>query len=118
MQSKGNQPTAAQKRWREEVRALGSVISGGPAVIHHPVGCTGKHNKVEIGHWWVIPLTDEEHKVLHAGNLDWLLCETRWEGMTRKEFEKAAFETVLNDPRFDDRAMNPEVYYAIIDYHK
>jgi hypothetical protein len=60
-------PTAAQKRWREAVRGLGSVISGGPAVIHHPVGRTGKHNKVDIGHWWVIPLTDDEHKALHNG---------------------------------------------------
>ena len=60
-------PNASQKRWRESVRELGSIISGGPAVIHHPVGRCGKHNKIDIGHWWVIPLTDEEHKALHNG---------------------------------------------------
>lgn len=110
MRSKGNAPTAAQKRWREAVRELGSVISGGPAVIHHPVGVTGKHNKVHIGHWWVIPLTDEEHKALHAGET--FVCESR------KEFEKVAFETVLNNERFDDGAMTPTVYHAIMNYHK
>jgi hypothetical protein len=86
-----SQPNAKQKQWREAVRELGSIISGGPAVIHHPVGRTAKHNKVHIGHWWVLPLTDDEHKALHNGALDWLLCETKFEGMSRKEFEKGAF---------------------------
>jgi len=83
---KNNAPTAAQRQWREAVRELGSVISLGPAVIHHPVGRTGMHNKVHIGHWWLIPLTDEEHKALHNG-------ET-FGYESRKEFEKRQFEMV------------------------
>lgn len=94
MRSKGNAPTSAQKRWREAVRELGSVISGEPAVIHHPVGTTGKHNKVDIGHWWVIPLTDEEHKALHAGGKPWENLSIEHAMMTRKEFEKQAYEEV------------------------
>jgi hypothetical protein len=111
-------PNAAQTRWREAVRSLGSVISGGPAVIHHPVGRTGMHNKTHIGHWWVIPLTDDEHKALHNGQLDFYLCETKWEGMCRKEFEKSSFEMVLNDPRIIDEPISPAVYHAIMDYHR
>ncbi|MCH8136650.1 MAG: hypothetical protein IIB77_11780 [Proteobacteria bacterium] len=69
MRSKGNVPTAAQKRWRESVRDLGSMISGGNALIHHPVGLSGRHEKQDIGHAWVVPLTQEEHLALHAGEL-------------------------------------------------
>jgi len=115
MRSKGNAPTAAQKRWREAVRDLGSIISGGPAVIHHAVGATGKHNKVEIGHWWLIPLTNDEHLALHGGNLDWLLCETRWEGMSRKELERFWFSRVVMDA---DICPPTEVLEAIMDYHR
>lgn len=118
MRSKGNAPTAEQKRWRESVRELGSVLTGSVAVIHHPVGVTGRHNKIHIGHWWVIPLTDDEHKALHDGHLDWLLCETPWEGMSRKTFEKCAFEKVLNDERIINEPITPEVYHAIMDYHR
>lgn len=112
MRSKGNAPTAAQKRWREAVRELGSVISGEPAVIHHPVGATGKHNKVDIGHWWVIPLTDEEHKALHAG-------ET-FGHESRKEFEKSAFQSVCFSLGFNgfEWTVAPEVDLAIMDYHR
>lgn len=117
MKSKGNAPTAAQKRWREAVRGLGSVISGAPAVIHHPVGCTGKHNKIAIGHWWILPLTDEEHKLLHLNELKFK--------KTRKTFEKLMYKKILNKMFF-----KPEKYIkaddfppfavdvAIEDYHK
>lgn len=112
MQSKGNAPTSAQKRWREAVRDLGSVVSGGPAVIHHPVGVTAKHNKVHIGHWWVIPLTDEEHKALHNG-------ET-FGYESRKEFEKAAYADVVSKLAFSGfpETTRPEVDIEIFRYHK
>tara|TARA_R110002096_G_scaffold155159_1_gene319506 strand:+ start:733 stop:1068 length:336 start_codon:yes stop_codon:yes gene_type:complete len=110
MRSKGNAPTAAQKRWREAVRDLGSIISGEPAVIHHPVGATGKHNKVAIGHWWVIPLTDAEHKALHAG-------ET-FGYESRKALEKATFSLVeMQIEYFPQLALDRDVSVAIQDYH-
>jgi len=111
VRSKGNAPTAAQKRWREAVRGLGSIISGEPAVIHHAVGATGKHNKVDIGHWWLIPLTDDEHKALHAG-------ET-FGYESRKEFEKSMFVTVGSDLAFSGfpETTSKEVDIAILSYH-
>lgn len=112
---KPDQPTAAQKRWREDVRKLGSVLSGLPAVIHHPAGRTAKHNKVHIGHWWVIPLTDEEHKALHRGEKIWK--EKYPEAQTRREFEKAAFADVLEN--WPDRVFPPpDAERAIMDYHR
>ena len=109
MRSKGNAPTMEQKRWRESVRELGSVISGEPAIIHHPVGASGKHNKVHIGHYWLIPLTDSEHKDLHNGVKIW--DEDLYQ--TRKEFEKGAFNYVIS--RVCD--VSWEVRKAIQDYH-
>jgi len=105
VQSKGNAPTAAQKRWREAVRELGSIISGGPAAIHHPVGVTGKHNKVAIGHWWVIPLTDAEHKGLHRGELGGKAAEKRWFSQVYLALFQHPDKPVI------------ETYSAIMDYH-
>ena len=113
-----NQPTAAQTRWRESVRELGSVISGGPAVIHHCVGRTAKHDKVHIGHCWILPLTDSEHKALHSGHLDWLLCETEWEGMSRKFFEKHAFKFSVVDRLDVPDEYTFDVNHAIQGYHR
>lgn len=62
MQSKGNQPNAQQKRWREQVRSLGCLACGfALAEIHHPAGVTAKFNKTEIGHWWVLGLCNRCH---------------------------------------------------------
>ena len=107
MRSKGNAPTAAQKRWREAVRELAGASE--PSIeIHHPVGVTAKHNKVHIGHWWVIAIPSEMHNKLHAGNL----------GPLRKEFEKDAFKSVLTFlPNHPDRPAQ-EVIEAIEDYHR
>ena len=110
---KNDQPNAAQKRWREAVRSLGSIISGGPAVVHHCSGRTAKHNKVEIGHFWIIPLTDAEHKALHNG-------ETFTFG-SRKEFEKSAFlNTVERVHLLNPNADLPptDVLQAIANYHR
>ena len=112
MRSKGNTPTADQKRWREIVREQGSVISGEPAVIHHAIGATGSHNKVKIGHWWLIPLTDDEHKALHNGDT--------FGFDSRKEFEKAMFAQVCMescDHHPWEWQPPEEVYNAIQAYH-
>tara|TARA_R100001377_G_scaffold81214_1_gene60612 strand:- start:7 stop:357 length:351 start_codon:yes stop_codon:yes gene_type:complete len=110
MKSKGNAPTAAQKRWREAVRDLGSIISGGPAVIHHAVGATGKHNKVEIGHEFILPLTEREHKDLHSGAI--------LNGFNRKEFEKFFFKRVWRELFYHKDIPDEKILDAIMDYHR
>tara|TARA_Y100000310_G_C20598574_1_gene771807 strand:- start:1085 stop:1432 length:348 start_codon:yes stop_codon:yes gene_type:complete len=114
MQSKRNAPTANQKRWREAVRELGSVISGNrPCVIHHPIGVTGKHNKVAIGHWWVIPLTDFEHRELHRGVPIWRDLAVH----SRKQFEIERFDDVKWYLSANKVQPPNEVFEAIADYH-
>ncbi len=64
MQSKGNAPTEAQKQWREEIRELGCIICSekGGVEIHHVLGATAKHNKVAIGHEFILPLSTWYHR--------------------------------------------------------
>lgn len=72
MQSKGNAPSAAQKRWREQVRGLGCINHPGmPAEIHHVVGATGRQDKVKIGHWFILPLCSECHRLGPINVTDW-----------------------------------------------
>ena len=64
---KVDQPNAAQKRWRESVRELGCLMGApGPVEIHHVVGRTAKHNKIAIGHWWILPVSNEGHRMVEA----------------------------------------------------
>jgi len=102
------QPDAQQRRWREEVRALGCMVTGGPAEIHHCVGRTGRHNKVDIGHWWILPLTTEQHRGpngIHAHP-------------ERKLREKALFEEVLRRLNNSENRPPDEVVEAIRDYRR
>ena len=101
--------TAKQKLWQGIVAGLGSIISGDDAVIHHAVGVTGKHNKVAIGPWWIIPLTNEEHLALHAGD--------SFGFHSRKEFEKDAFTQVCQLLHPTDY-ITEEVEKAIEGYHR
>ncbi len=103
---RGRPPNAAEKRWLNAV-----AISYAGCVIHHPVGSTGKHNKVEIGHWWIIPMMDWDHKALHSH------CEC-FGYESRKAFEKAKFEEVLANPNIDSALVPLEAIEAIRSYHR
>lgn len=104
MQSKNNAPSAAQKRWREAVREL----DGGGLEIHHPVGVTAKHNKVHIGHWWVIAVDPQAHKDIHAGKF----------GKARKAVEKSIFANVLDALKGHADYPPIEVTNAIMNYQR
>ena len=107
MRSKGNGPSAEQRRWHNQVASLGCVVCSGPAQIHHPVGATARHNKIPIGHWWVIPLCDQHHRGLHAGDSH--------EYESRKEFEKGEFARILYD---NSHPVPAEAESAIMGYHR
>jgi len=62
MKSKNSTPTAAQQRWWSDLVDMGCVISGGPAEIDHCVGAKARHNKIDIGNWWVIALNPRLHR--------------------------------------------------------
>ena len=101
MQSK-NQPNAEQKRFRENLRSLYPGTE-----IHHPVGTTGKHNKINIGHWWILALSTKDHKIIHTI------------GKLRKQLKKEQFRVQMRD-YFDVINKMPvpdEVLEAIQNYH-
>jgi len=107
---KFDQPNATQRRWREDVSALGSVLSEqSPVEIHHCAGRTAVHFKVRIGHWWILPLTKAEHD------------EIARQGHDRKVLEKILFVklmdryvTVYGTPL----PFGPEVIEAIQEYRR
>jgi hypothetical protein len=103
-------PNKVQRDWREDVRKLGSAISGQmPCEIHHAAGRTAKHNKVHVGHWWIIPLTKAEHDLVPT----WV--------KGRKEREKFLFEQICNKyGRRYGRTLpfGDDVINAIKDWHR
>ena len=73
MLSKKTQPNAAQKKWMALVMIYADYY--GPVAFdsewcendslecHHVVGRSYKHNKVHIGHWFILPLPCHLHSV-------------------------------------------------------
>lgn len=103
-----DKPNEMQKSWREHVRLRGSALSGRmPCEIHHPIGRTAKAKidgvSENIGHWYLLPLTHDEHKLVDMGLMGleelkdiWLVNHLTggWQavdGMSLHEFEKFLF---------------------------
>lgn len=66
MRSKGNAPTAAQKRWQELVAHMGCIVTRAHpshCQLHHVAGATYKQNRILIGPWFILPLCRELHDV-------------------------------------------------------
>lgn len=115
---KSQSPNKEQLAFREDVRGLGSIISGGPAVIHHVVGRTAKHEKVAIGHWWILPLTDEEHKLLHSDLAEFERIAFGFPLVGRWDSQKILFKRVLEKFYAQEDAIPWEVYSAIMGYQR
>jgi hypothetical protein len=66
----------AQKKWMETITEwyhntgyrYGSLNECYRVQRHHVVGRKGKHNKVDIGHWFVLPLPFFYHDVSESNN--------------------------------------------------
>ena len=63
MKSKGNAPTAAQKKFWDELVKMGCLLTGDEAEIDHLVGASVKANGENIGNWWVIALSPGPHRI-------------------------------------------------------
>lgn len=111
-------PSGMQKSWREWVRATGSILDyRTPCEIHHPAGRTAVQDKVPIGHWFLLPLTKQQHSWVDDGieGLDMMkaIYQTGHgfddadviDDMTLHEFERYLFEKVIDrappPPPFD-----------------
>lgn len=62
----GADPTAAEKRHHDRVRALGCLITGGPAQIHHVTGYADRMGRFSRSHRWVVPLAPQFHQHDHG----------------------------------------------------
>ena len=114
-------PTAEQKRWHDWLARQGCYLGIGQANLHHCVGSTAKHRKIDIGQWWVIPLSWEAHQGPHGIHTDCKIFSGHGLGETRKEIEKTIFSRLVAHYRHQHQGELPmpaDVYAAIMDYHK
>lgn len=97
-----------------------SDIHGGNVVMHHPVGESAKHNKQPVGMWWVIPLADETHKLLHSDHYEFELQEFGFSLVGRYDAEKLLYiaAVTLYEMTGNASPVPPLVHAAILDYHK
>lgn len=116
----GKAPTAAQKRWHQWLAETGCYLGLGPACIHHCAGSTAKHDKVEIGQWWVIPLSYEAHQGPGGIHGDRSVFDGQGLGQTRKEIEKAIFGRMVAHYRrtHGEYPCSADVLQAIGEYHR
>lgn len=63
MKTKNWQPTAAQKRWHNDLAGMGCLLGGGPAEIDHLAGASARCDGVWIGQWFVVPLSPFWHRL-------------------------------------------------------
>jgi hypothetical protein len=63
-------PSAEEKRFHGYTKESDCIQCGneGPSIVDHVAGATFKHNKVLIGHWFVIPLCVECDTVKTQGS--------------------------------------------------
>jgi hypothetical protein len=112
-------PNAEQKEWRELVRASGSIVRDftAPKIeIHHPAGRTAKHNKIQIGHWWILPLTPRQHSLIDSDKSEFEMQALDFVPGGRWDCEKYLFRELLRKVGSDHVPW--EVYAAIMDYRR
>lgn len=61
---------AEEKRFHAYTKECPCVVCGNPApsIVHHAMGATYRHNKVLIGHWFVLPLCQTCDDVITYGS--------------------------------------------------
>ena len=121
---KKSQPNANQKRfmenmgeWARENNGLGLLYGkeyddSHDFQIHHVLGRTAKHNKVPIGHEFIIPVPTELHDPNYSHKLHVHKCKKEFVkkfGNQRGIFEKICYEMRLCDYPTPDQ----HIYEAI-----
>lgn len=107
--------TADQRRWWDWQAERGCYLGLGPPCLHHCVGSTARHRKVDIGQWWVIPLSYDAHQGPQGIHGDLSIFGT---GETRKEIEKRIFADLSGRYLADGEHIPAEVIEAIEGYHR
>ena len=67
-------PNEQEKAFQAWLKRQPCAVGGnGITEVHHCKGSTYKHNKVLIGHWFCIPLSQSAHSAYHNGSKKWKL---------------------------------------------
>ena len=107
----GKRANKAQQDFQNWQRSLGCMVKdcGDQPEIHHCVGSTGKHNKIDIGQWFTLPLCSFHHrgpKGVHSM------------GKARRAFEKINFGKLALGYDMGGHGEIPgDIIEAIQDYH-
>lgn len=117
MISKGNRPNKTQSDWLDLVALSGPIVNGtGRIEIHHVVGFTGKHNKVHIGPWWLLPLPADVHALVGSAEFDLKAFGFVLGG--RFDAEKLLFKKLIDRIPTSTNFIGNEVFNAILDYRR
>ncbi len=117
------QANAAQKQWMKDIVEwaenniqilYGDEWSNKPIQLHHVLGRSAKHNKVAIGHYFILPVPFELHDVSsnHPDNV------THFKNnFTKRYFRQSyLFIKMLNSMEdYGYETPNPDVITAIMD---
>jgi hypothetical protein len=69
-QSRG--PNADEKAFQAWLKGRLGITGGeGLTEVHHCVGSSVKKNKIHIGHWFCIPLSQSSHWLFHNRKREW-----------------------------------------------
>lgn len=89
-------PNATEKRWLSVVADHGPIVPGyGPTQLHHVAGRTYRHNKVDIGHWYILPLPWQYHDVASPDPCN--VTHFRHNFTDRFGYQRDLFEQMLNN---------------------
>jgi hypothetical protein len=63
-------PNAEEKRFMAWVKEQHCIVYGtpGPSIAHHCEGATFKHKKVLVGHWFLLPLSQDADDIVTHGS--------------------------------------------------
>lgn len=108
-------PNKAEKDFQAWLKEQPCSVTGDHGVqVHHCKGATFKHNKVLIGHWFCLPLSEQAHKEYHAGSKLWI---DKYGQQSRYSYELLALYQLTLDMRGHGDAGPPDnVTQSIMDY--
>lgn len=116
---------AAQKQWMKDISefvdeyGLGAIygdeFNDSAHELHHVLGRSAKHNKVAIGHWFIIPIPFELHNVMsdHPDNV----THFKHNFTGRFGMQRDIFDNIRNGIQVlqGKSVPNEDVYNAIMD---
>ena len=119
-----NKPAnAKQKKWMADIAEwsicklgmiYGCEYDGAMVQLHHVLGRSAKHNKVAIGHWFVIPVPFWLHDI--SGNSEYNVTHNKHNFTERFGKQSQLFSDMMVDMEMNGYEVpSQEVYNAIMD---